>query len=879
MKWPRRARGRDDDGLREIDEELRLHIEGRTDELIAAGHTPEDARRRALDAFGDFDTVRGEMREIEARVAWRRRAGAVLAESWRDVRLGARRLRRSPGHSIVATLTLALGIGASVAMFTVLNAVVLRPLPYPDSDRLVRVWPGTFYNIAMSRAVGESLGSVTSYTGIAYWDMTLEGAGDATALTAAVVDVGYFDTFGVQPLLGRRFTIEETEPATSGVVLLSHELWRSRFGGDPDIIGQRFRFNGNGHESREIIGVMPPGHQTQGQRADVWIPLHLSAGLDIAADRSWGVEKLVARLGPGATVEQADGETRTIAARLLDGYPGIFDPEGIATASAVSLRSAVVGDAAGTLWLLLAGVGLVLLIACGNLANLLLARATGQRREAAVHVALGASRGRLVRQQLAESAVIAAAGGALGIVLASSMLAVVRVAETSGLPRMTDLGFDARVFGFAAAVTVGTLLLFGLAPALRAAAGDPHADLHGTGRGGSRGRGAHRLNRALVAAELAMAMTLATAAGLVLSSFATLRAVDPGLNTENVLTLRLTPPPDRYAGDRLVAYYNDIEQQLAALPGVDAVGGIHSLPFSADLTVFTYLAEGHAPPVDAHLPLGSLRMITPGYLRAAGQPLIAGRTFTSADREDTQLGMLVNERMARELWPGEDPIGREIRIGGRTPYRVVGVVGDVRQYGLDREPDPEMYVSVAQWAGRARSMVFLLRGPRALALGQAARATVAAIDRNVPIVELRAFDEALGDSIAGRRFIVLVIASFGALALLLGAAGVYGVTSHMVSARMPDFGIRLALGARRHEVMRDALSTGLWPSLLGLAVGVVASVALADTMRGLLFGIPPRHVPTYLAAAAVLLAAATAASWIPAWRAARTDPLSVLRTE
>lgn len=879
MKSRRSARGRDDDGLREIDEELRLHIEGRTQELIAAGLSPADARWRALQAFGDFDAVRGEMRQIEARVAWRRRSGAVLAESWRDVRIGARRLRRSPGHTVVATLTLALGIGASVAMFTVLNAVVLRPLPYLDSDRLIRVWPATGYNIAMSRAVGESLPSITSYTGIAHWSLTLEGVGDATALTAAVVDVGYFDVFGVQPLLGRRFTIEETEPASSGVVLLSHELWQSRFGGNPDIIGRRLRFKGYQHESREVIGVLPPGHQTQGQEADVWMPLHLWAGLDIASDSTWYVQELVARLGPGTTVEQADAETRAIAARLGEDYPGVFEPERIATASAAGLRSAVVGDAAGTLWLLLAAVGLVLLIACGNLANLLLARATGQRREMAVQVALGASRGRLIRQQLAESALIAAAGGSFGIVLARLILAVVHVAQTSGLPRVTDLGVDGRVAGFGAAVTVGTLLLFGLAPALRAAAADPSADLQGTSRGGNRGRGTHRLNRALVAAELAMAMTLATAAGLVLSSFAAVRAIDPGLDTENVLTLRVMPPADGYVGDRLVAYFDQVEQRLAALPGADAVGGIHLLPFTIGSWNFPYLAEGRAPPGNAPLPAASFRITTPGYLRAAGQPLIAGRTFTAADRERKQRVMLINERMARELWPAEDAIGREIRIFGNMPHRVVGVVGDVRQFALEREPDPEMYVPVAQWAGRGRSMVFLLRSPHALALGQAARTAVAAIDRTVPIVDVRPFDEALGESIAGRRFIALVIASFGALALLLGAAGIYGVMSNMIGAHMPDFGIRLALGAERREVLWQALRAGLTPSLIGLALGVATSIALADMLRGLLFGIPPLHAPTYIAAAAVLLVVATAASWIPAWRAARTDPLSVLRAE
>ncbi len=864
---------------RDVDDELRFHLEGRVEELMAQGLSEQEARARALEAFGDMRRVRDQLRAIDMERSreWRRRGW--LMGWWRDLRTGARRLRRNRGYAFVAVATMALGIGASVAMFTVLNAVVLRPLPYVEPDRLVKLWPAQNANISLSRELGASLGTVSSVTGLSRWSLTLTGEGDAVMVRAAVVDAGYFDVFAVRPQPGRAFNSAETSPDRSAVVLLAHGFWQSRFGGDPGVIGRRIRLSGYDHEEREIIGVMPAGHQTLLHDVDVWIPLHLAAGHTVASDSSWYVNDVIARLAPGATVERADTEIKSVAARLATQYPGRLEEENVQAASVVALREAVVGDVRSTLWILFGAVGLVLLIACGNLANLLLARTGSIRRELAVQAALGASRGRLVRQQLLESTLIAAFGGGLGVVLAFGLLSAVHVAEASGLPRVDGLAPDVRVLTFAVVVTVAALLLSALLPALRATAGHIRDELHGGVRGGSRNRSTHRLNRALVASELAMATVLTAAAGLVLTSFATLRAVDPGIDPADVLTVEVMAPADRYSGERLTQYHAEVMARLRALPGVTAVGGIHLLPFTVGNWSFPYLAEGHAPPANAPLPAANFRMITPGYLETVDQRLVAGRDFTDADREGGERVMLVNRALAELLWPGEEAVGRQIRLFGNMTHRIVGVVGDVRQFKLDMAPLPELYVPVAQWSRGGAAMVITVEGPRATRLVAEARAAVSSVDRDVPILHVRPLTEVLGDSMARDRFTALALASFGALALLLGAFGVYGVMSHLVGARMPDFGLRMALGARTADIRRETLRAGLVPAGFGLVAGLGAAVLAGRFLRGLLFGVPAVHPPTLLAATVLLLTTALLACWLPARRAGRSDPLTVLRAD
>lgn len=866
-------------GVRDaIEDEVRFHLEGRAEELMAAGLPSEEAWRKARAAFGDVDRVRAEMRAIGQERERRKVHREMVSGFARDVAAGFRGLLRSRGYAIVAVLTLALGIGASVGMFTVLNAVLLRPLPFPSADRLVRVWPAENFNISLAREVGSALPSIERFTGISHWGLTLTGEGEPAVLHAAAVDAGYFEVFGVEPLLGRAFTKEETDPARSGVVLLGHLFWQNRFGGDATIVGRRVRLSGYDHETRVVIGVMPPGHQTLRQEADVWIPLHLEPGRSIVSDSSWYVNELVARLGPGGTVREADAQLRTVVGRLRTDFPGRIDEEIARSASVISLRDAEVGDVRRALWTLLAAVGLVLLIACANLANLALARATGRRQEMAVRSALGAGRWRLVRQQLAEGTVIAAIGAAAGMVVARGMLAAARVSEASGLPRAAHLSVDWRVLVFTFATATAALMLFGLLPALRATGSVLRGDLQSWTRTVSRDRGTHRLNRLLVTAEIALATVLTTGAALVLSSFVAVRSVDPGMDATDVLTVEVMPPQDRYTSERAIQYYAALRERLSGLPGVETVGGIHLLPFTYANWGFPYLAEGHAPPADDPLPSANFRILTGDYLGAVDQPLLEGRAFDEQDRAGSPAVMLINRTMANLLWPGESAVGREIAIFGNIATRVVGVVGDVHQHALDREPMPEMYVPFPQWA-QGVQMVFMLEGRRSATFAADVQRVIGEVDPNVPITSLQPLANVLGDSLAGRRFLMVVMTAFGLLALLLGAVGVYGVMSNLVGVRLPDFGLQLALGARPADVVRSALSSGLLPAVAGLFVGIVAAGLLSGVLRGMLFGIEPLDAPTYLVVATVLLTVATLASWLPARRAAKSDPLEVLRAE
>jgi len=873
------ARGRDVSGGDtpdpSIDEEVRFHLEERAADLMALGLSEAEARRQAESAFGDVQRVREELRRIESSRRRRERRRARLGGWGRDLRLGARRLLRSPGYALVAVLTLALGIGATVAMFSVLNAIVLRSLPYPGADRLVQVWPAENYNISLAREVGGAMPSVAASTGVSQWGLTLAGEGDATVLQALVVDASYFDTFGVRPILGRAFGADETEPARSGVVLLSHALWRTRFGADAGVIGRRIRLGGYDHDTREVIGVMPPGHDSPFQSIDVWIPLHLPAGRSFPADSTWYVNWLVARLAPGATVAGADAEVRAVATRLRADHPGLIDEETAQQATVIGLREAIAGDVSGLLWTLLAAVGLVLLIACGNLSNLLLARAVGRRHEMAVQMSLGASRWRLVREQLIESGWIALLGGAAGAGLAQLLVRLMRVSESSGLPRVTDLSPDARVLGFATAATLASLALFGVLPALRAS-GTPAGPLHAMARGGSATRGAHRLNRVLVTAQLALATVLVTAAGLVLSGFAALRSVDPGIDVEDVLVVEVLPAADVYTGERATLWFDALRRRLAALPGVTAVGGIHLLPFTYNNWAFPYLAEGHAPPAGNPLPSANIRIVTAGYFDAVDQALIAGRVLDETDRDGSERVMLINQAMAQSLWPGESALGREIRVFGNMLHRVVGVVADVRQHALDREPRPEMYVPQPQWSKGAQ-MAVMIEGPAALSLAAGVRRVIVSLDPDVPITELAPLSGVLDRSVAQRRFVVLVLAAFGLLALVLGGIGVYGVMTHLIGARLPDLGIRMAFGAASRDVLLESLLAAFGPAVAGVGLGLLLAYASGGLLRGLLFGVPPVYLPAYLGAAGVLLAVAVCAGWIPARRAARADPLAVLR--
>jgi predicted permease len=683
--------------------------------------------------------------------------------------------------------------------------------------------------------------------------------------------------------MGRAFGPDEREPDRADVVLISHALWQSRFGGDGSILGRRVELDGSNHATRQVIGIMPRDFVApltpSGQRVDLWAPLSVGRGRTIATDSTWYVNQLVGRLAPGATVERAATEVRATMARLREQFSGLIDEEAPRTAGASGLLDAQVGDVRRPLWILLSAVGLVLMLVCANLANLLLARGERRRQELAVRAALGAGRGRLVRAQLTESALLAVAGAAGGVILARTILAGLRVADVSGLPRLATLQPDVRVIGFALAVTALALIGFGVLPSWRSARADVRDAMGSAGRTQGRTRSGRRIGFALVAGEVMLAMVLVTGAGLLLGSLRALRAVDSGIDTSDVLALELAPPLAKYTGERNRLFYEQVAERLAALPGVRAVGAIQLLPFTDANWSFPYLAEGNAPPADGRLPSANFRIITRGYFAAVDVPLLAGRALESTDDASHPTVAWINRTFAEQHWPGEDPIGKEVKLFGNQPFRVAGVVGDVRQHALDRASSAEIYGAHTQWQWAVPMTMMIEADVPPSTLIDAASRAVWEIDPNVPVVSARPLDDVLGESLARRRFFANVLSFFGVLALALGAVGVYGVMAYWIGARIPEFGLRMALGATRGSVLRGALGEALVPVAVGLVAGVIGAVAAARLIASLLYGIAPRDPVTLVVAAIVLGAVATIACWLPARRVTRVDPAGVLRSE
>ncbi|MDP2584360.1 MAG: ABC transporter permease [Candidatus Palauibacterales bacterium] len=801
-----------------------------------------------------------------------------------DLRFAYRQIRRSPGFTASVILTLALGIGASVAMFTVVNAVLLRPLPYPHPDRLVELLPGENANIALATVVSESAPDIEAWTGLSGWTLTLTGAAEPVAIPTQMVDAGFFRVFGVQPLLGRAFRPADRNRDRSDVVILSWSLWQSRFGGDPSIVGRRLALDGNGHAFRTVVGVMPRGFHgpaaLDGSDFQAWAPLDAPPGRTVATDSTWYVNTIVGRMRPGATVDGVATEVRATMERLHDRFPEVIDRDAVRAAGATGVLASMVGDVSRPLWTLLGAVGLVLLLLCANLANLLLARGEHRRRELAVRTALGAGRSRLVRDQLVESLVLSLAGCAVGIGLARLILAALRVTRISGLPRAGSLPLDPRVLAFAVGVSLACAVGFGLLPALRASSGAIRAGI-GQGRRSEGSRSGRRLGRVLVAAEVALALVVVTGAGLLLGSLRALRSVDPGLDVHHVLDLRLEPPSHAYeggGGGRARALYSELRARLGALPGVESVGAIQLLPLTDGNWAFPYLAEGHPPPQGAPLPSANFRVVTPGYFRTLGIPLVAGRLLGPDDREDGAPVGLVNATMARQLWPGESAIGKEIELFGSEPFRVVGVVGDVHQRSLREAPRPEMYRPLAQYPLAGMDVLLKTEGDPTALIGPMTR-SVHDVAPDVPVARTRLMGDVLTDSLARERFFAGVLAFFALLALALGAVGVYGVMAYQVGGRQGEFGVRMALGATPGRILRRALGDGLLPVGAGIALGLAGTLVSSRLLSSLLYGLRPTDPATVTAAVVILASVAAAATWIPARRAARVDPMAVLREE
>jgi putative ABC transport system permease protein len=813
------------------------------------------------------------------------RNGGFMQTFWCDLRYGARMLVKKPGFTFVAIITLALGIGANTAIFSVVNAVLLRPLPYPQAERIVQVWetdratnffqdPVSPYCFADWKEQSRGFEHLAAYE---YEWYALTGSGEPERVVGAKVSSSFLSVLGVGPALGRDFHPEEETPGQHRVVLVGHGLWQRRLGADPKIIGQTITLS---DETFTVIGVMPQGFQFP-RSVELWSPLAIDRN---RVTRGSHYLFAIGRLKPDVTLTATQTEMDAIARRLEEQYPSNNKDVGV---NVVSLHEQLVGKVERRLWILLGAVGLVLLIACANVANLFLARAAARHKETAIRLTLGASRWRLVRQFLTESVLLAVLGGGLGVLLALWGIDLLVAANPGDLPRVREIALDRSVFGFTTLVSLVTGGIFGLAPALQATKPNLHDALKEGGRASTGGAGRQRLRSLFVVSEIALALVLSIGAGLLIQSFLRLQNVNPGFNAKNALTMHISLAEAKYGGPhQQTAYFQQVLERLEAIPGVEAVGAVNDLPFSGSRTGSSFSIPGRTQAPGERW-AADFRQVSPGYFKAMRIPLLKGRTFSEADAKEAPGVVIINQAMARRFWPNEDPLGQRFELsspqerkmyGGTVLREIVGIVGDIRHERLDGQLAPEMYVPYLQLPRSGMSLVVRGVGDSEKLI-PAIRTAVYSVDRDQPIANLAMLERRLARSVATERLNTVLLGIFAALALVLAAVGIYGVMSYSVTQRTHEIGVRMALGAQAADVLKLVVGQGMVLALIGVSVGLASALALTRVLANLLFGVTATDPLTFAGISCLLVLVALAASYIPARRASRVDPMIAIRYE
>ena len=868
--WPLKKRDAD------LERELQSDLELEEEEQRERGLSQEDARYAARRAFGNATLIREQTRE-----AW----GWIRLEGFaKDVRYALRQLGRNSGFTAICILTLALGIGATTAIFSVMDSLLLRPLPYTNAARIVRIWmtfaPRGMMEIPASEPEFLEYRQSQSFahvTGFSVGTLTLTGSGDPLHVAASWGTSDFFSVMGTVPFLGRVFTNDEQQQGHAQVAVLSHRLWQNRFASSREIIGKSILLNG---QSCTVIGVMPQTFNFPSNDVDVWQPLAIAPASDKVGNHYLN---LVAELKPQTTLNQARSEMVTILDRILHKYPKYYGGAAGLGVSLIPLRQQMVGNLRPTVLVLMGAVGVMLLIACTNVASLLLARGEDRKREIATRTALGATRLRILYQVLIENLLLFAAGGTLGLLLALACIKTLSAADYLNVAETGGVTLDLRVLSFAASVSLLTGLLFGLIPALKASRSNFNDALKTGGRDAMGSHHRTRVRSLLVMTEIAFSLVLLTGAGLMIGSLRNLLGVSLGFDPENVITMRVSLPEARYSLPRTVAFYHQLQDRVRGLPGVKAAAIVNQLPMSDVTPNASFDVEGR--PSNTDINVADTQIISPDYFRAMGISLMRGRFLNDEEAKLPPASVIVNQTLARKVWPGADPIGERIRLQPGVPWlSVVGVVADIKNHGSNVATKPEIYFPLTGqpfqiWVD-LRSMTLVVRtSSEPEHMVSAIRGQVKQLDPELPIYKVSTLNELVSSSIAQTRFPALTLSLFACVALLLAAIGVYGVLAYTVAQSRHEIGVRMALGAQQGQILRFFLGQGVRWAVLGGCAGILVALIMVRFMRSMLFQISAYDPKNFLAVVAVLSAVVLLACSIPALRATRVDPVVAMRNE